>query len=130
MPLAPGDRLGHYDILTPLGAGGMGEVYRARDSRLKREAALKVLPPSVAQNPDRRARFQREAEILASLNHPNIAGLFDIVENAIAMELIEGETLAEVIQRGPVPLATAIAYAKQIIDAIEYAHDQIGRAHV
>lgn len=128
MPLTPGTILGHYEITAPLGKGGMGEVYRATDQKLKREVALKVLPPSLANTPDRLARFQREAEVLASLNHPNIAQIFGIEEadgiRAIAMELVEGETLADIIKRGPIPVDTAIAYCKQIAGALEYAHDK------
>ena len=119
MQLSPGDKLGHYEVLSLLGRGGMGEVYRARDTILKREVALKVLPPGVAGDADRLGRFQREAEILASLNHPGIAGIYGLVENALAMELVEGETLP-----CPVPVETAIAYARQITEAMEYAHDR------
>jgi eukaryotic-like serine/threonine-protein kinase len=119
MALVIGDKLGPYEILAPIGAGGMGEVYRARDVGLKRDVALKVLPASVAADAERLARFQREAEILASLNHPGIAGIFGLVQNALAMELVEGETLP-----CPVPVDTAIAYARQIADAMEYAHDR------
>jgi eukaryotic-like serine/threonine-protein kinase len=119
MQLSPGDKLGHYEVLSLLGQGGMGEVYKARDTILKREVALKVLPPGVAGDEDRLGRFQREAEILASLNHPAIAGIYGLVENALAMELVEGGTLP-----CPVPVETAIAYAKQIAEAMEYAHDR------
>jgi serine/threonine protein kinase len=94
MSLAAGTHLGSYEILAPIGAGGMGEVYRALDTRLKREVALKVLPDSFASNSERRARFQREAGLLASLNHPNIATIYAVEERALAMELVEGETLA------------------------------------
>ena len=128
MPLSAGDKLGPYQILSPLGAGGMGEVYRAKDTKLKRDVALKVLPPALANDPDRLARFQREAEVLASLNHSNIAQIYGLEETdgvrAIVMELVEGETLADVIRRGPIPVETAIAYAKQITSAFEYAHDK------
>ena len=128
MPLAPGTRLGPYEVLAPLGAGGMGEVYRAKDTKLKRDVALKVLPPALANDSDRLARFQREAEVLASLNHPNIAQIYGLEEaggvRAIVMELVEGETLADVIKRGAIPVETAIAYAKQITSAFEYAHDK------
>jgi len=93
MSLAIGSRLGPYEILAPIGSGGMGEVYRARDTRLKREVALKVLPDSFASDPDRMARFQREAELLASLNHPRIATIYGVEEHALAMELVEGEAL-------------------------------------
>jgi|SRR5579863_463899 len=96
MPLAPGTRLGPYEILAQIGAGGMGEVYRARDAKLKRDVALKVLPETFAQDPDRMLRFQREAEVLASLNHPNIAAIYGMESNgvhALVMELVEGPTL-------------------------------------
>ena len=91
MSVSVGDRLGPYEILAPLGAGGMGEVYRARDSKLKREVALKVLPHAFASDPERMARFQREAEVLAALNHPNIAAIYGLEQNALVMELVEGE---------------------------------------
>src|SRR5277367_4613588 len=109
MALTAGTRLGPYEILAPIGAGGMGEVYRAKDTKLKREVALKVLPDSFAGDPGRMARFQREAEVLASLNHPNIAQIYGIEERALVMELVEGETL-----KGPLPVKTALNYAKQI----------------
>ena len=99
MALATGTRVGSYEILAPIGAGGMGEVYRARDSKLKRDVALKILPDSFAGDPDRMARFQREAEVLASLNHPNIAAIYGVEERALVMELVEGEEL-----KGPLPL--------------------------
>src|ERR1700678_887933 len=108
MPLSAGTYVGQYEILTSLGAGGMGEVYRARDSRLKREVALKVLPDSFAGDPERMARFQREAQVLAALNHPNIAAIYGVEERALVMELVAGETL-----RGPVPVGTALFYARQ-----------------
>src|SRR6202045_4311341 len=113
MSLAPGTRLGPYETVAPIGAGGMGEVYRARDTRLKREVALKVLPDAFAGDPDRMARFQREAEALAALNHPNIAQIYGVEERALAMELVEGKTLA-----GPLPLETALDYARQIAVAL------------
>jgi len=119
MRLNPGTRLGHYEVGALIGAGGMGEVYRARDTKLKREVAIKVLPDSFADDPARMARFQREAEVLASLNHPNIATIHGVEEGALAMELVEGETLA-----GPLPLETALEYARQIAEALEYAHDR------
>jgi predicted Ser/Thr protein kinase len=119
MPLTAGDRLGSYEILAPIGAGGMGEVYRARDTKLKREVALKVLPDSFASDPERMARFHREAEVLASLNHPNIAQIYGVEERALVMELVAGETL-----KGPLPLETALDYARQIADALEAAHDK------
>jgi eukaryotic-like serine/threonine-protein kinase len=119
MSLSAGTRLGPYEILAPIGAGGMGEVYRARDSKLKRDVALKVLPNAFANDPDRMARFQREAEVLASLNHPNIAHLYGVEDRALAMELVEGETLL-----CPVPIETALDYARQIAEALEYAHER------
>ena len=92
MPLNPGDKLGPYEIVSPLGAGGMGEVYRARDPKLNREVAIKVLPPALANDADYLARFQREAQALAALNHPNIAAIYGLEGNAIVMELVEGDT--------------------------------------
>src|SRR5579864_3174419 len=117
MSLAAGTRLGAYEILAPLGAGGMGEVYRARDTKLKRDVALKVLPEAFASDPERMARFQREAEVLAALNHPNIAQIYGVEERALVMELVEGETL-----KGPLPLQNALNYARQIAAALEAAH--------
>jgi Tol biopolymer transport system component/predicted Ser/Thr protein kinase len=114
-----GRRIGSYQILSQLGAGGMGEVYRAKDTKLKREVALKVLPEAFAGDPARMARFQREAEVLASLNHPNIAQIYGIEERALVMELVPGKTL-----KGPLPIDTALNYAKQIADALEAAHDK------
>jgi serine/threonine protein kinase/Tol biopolymer transport system component len=119
MQLSPGTRLGPYEILAPLGAGGMGEVYRARDTKLKRDVALKVLPEPFALDPDRMARFQREAEVLASLNHPNIAAIYGVEESALVMELVEGENL-----KGPLPIDTALNYARQIAEALEAAHEK------
>ncbi len=123
MPLTPGTRVGTYEIVAPLGAGGMGEVYRARDSKLKREVAIKVLPADVAGDHERLARFQREAEVLASLNHPNIAHIHGLEENALVMELVEGEDLAQRIARGPIPIDEALPIARQIADALEAAHE-------
>src|SRR6202022_1815977 len=109
MPLSAGTRLGPYEILAPIGAGGMGEVYRARDTKLDREVAIKVLPAALAKDPERLARFEREAKVLASLNHPNIAQIYGIEESsgvrALVMELVPGQTL-----KGPVPLDTALNY--------------------
>src|SRR5262245_4906999 len=102
----------------------MGEVYRARDSKLKREVALKVLPADVANDRDRLARFQREAEVLASLNHPHIAQVYGIEDNALVMELVDGEDLAQRIGSGPIPIDEALPIAKQIADALEAAHEQ------
>jgi serine/threonine protein kinase len=123
MPLSAGTSLGNYEILAPIGAGGMGEVYRAKDTKLKREVALKVLPDSFAGDPERMARFQREAEVLASLNHPHIAQIYGVADSdnarALAMELVEGEML-----QGALPMETALNYARQIADALEAAHEK------
>ena len=119
MPLSAGTRLGPYEILSPLGAGGMGEVYRATDTKLGRQVALKVLPAAFANDTDRMARFTREAQVLAALNHPNIAAIYGIEDRAIAMELVEGKDLA-----GPLPLNVALPIAKQIAEALEAAHEK------
>ena len=119
MTLAAGERLGLYEVLSAVGAGGMGEVYRARDTRLQRDVALKVLPDAFANSPDRMARFQREAKVLASLNHPNIAAIYGVEERALAMEFVEGKMLA-----GPLPVASALDYARQMAEALEYAHER------
>src|SRR5437016_7495437 len=119
MPLSMGTRLGCYEILSPLGAGGMGEVYRARDTKLGRDVAIKILPDAFAADPDRMARFAREAQVLASLNHPNIASIYGAEDRALVMELVEGETLA-----GPLPLDEALPIIHQLIDALEYAHEK------
>jgi len=111
--------LGHYEILAPIGAGGMGEVYRARDTKLDRDVAIKVLPAALAQDLERLARFEREAKVLASLNNPNIAQIYGIEDRALVMELVAGETL-----QGPLPLETALNYARQIADALEAAHEK------
>ena len=119
MPLHAGDKLGQFEILAPLGAGGMGEVYRARDAKLKRDVALKVLPEAFASDPERMARFQREAEVLASLNHPNIAHIYGVEERALVMELVEGRE-----PKGPMPFDDAWKIASQIAAALVYAHDR------
>ena len=128
MTQSPGTRIGPYQIQAPLGAGGMGEVYRARDSRLGRDVALKLLPAAFASSAERMARFEREAKILASLNHPGIAVLYGLEDaggaSALVMELVEGPTLAEGIQRGPIPVAEALPIARQICEALEYAHER------
>jgi eukaryotic-like serine/threonine-protein kinase len=128
MPLAPGTRLGPYEIGAQIGAGGMGEVYRASDTNLKRQVAIKVLPHQVAADAERVARFQREAEVLAALNHPNIAHIHGL-ENAdgiraLVMELVEGPTLADRIAQGPIAVDDAMAIARQITEALEAAHQQ------
>jgi Tol biopolymer transport system component len=119
MPLSAGDKLGPYEILAPIGAGGMGEVYRARDTKLKRDVAIKVLPEAVARDRERMARFQREAEVLASLNHPNIAAIYGVEDRALVMELVEGAS-----PKGPLPFDEAWKIATQIASALEYAHDK------
>ena len=128
MDLTPGTRIGPYEVASSLGAGGMGEVYRARDTRLKREVALKILPESFSTDPDRLARFQREAEVLASLNHTNIAQIYGFEKSdetrALVMELVEGETLADRIARGPIPIDEALPIARQIAEGLEAAHEQ------
>ncbi len=128
MTFSPGTRIGPYEIVGDLGVGGMGEVYRARDPRLNREVALKALPRMFASDPDRMARFEREAQLLASLNHPNIAALYGFEDSgttrALVMELVEGPTLAKLIAAGRIPLDEALTIAKQIAEALEYAHDR------
>ena len=119
MLLSAGTRLGPYEIVAPIGKGGMGEVYRAHDSKLKRDVALKVLPDAFARDPDRLARFTREAQVLASLNHPNIAQIYGVEDGALVMELVEGES-----PRGPMPFEPAWKIASQIAAALEYAHDK------
>ncbi|HVH26879.1 MAG TPA: serine/threonine-protein kinase [Vicinamibacterales bacterium] len=128
MPLNPGTRLGCYAITAPLAAGGMGEVYRARDTKLGRSVAIKVLPRAVSNDPERLARFEREARVLASLNHPNIATIhgFDTADgvDALVMELVDGPTLADRIGPRPIPRHEALLIARQIADALEAAHDK------
>ena len=124
MAITPGTRLGPYEIITPIGAGGMGEVYRARDTKLNRDVALKVLPDLFANDPDRLARFTREAQTLAALNHPNIAQIYGIESQALVMELVEGEDLSAHIARGPLALSDALPIARQIAEALEAAHEQ------
>jgi serine/threonine protein kinase len=124
MALPHGTRIGHYEITSLLGKGGMGEVYRARDSKLHRDVALKVLPPLFAGDRDRLSRFEREARVLASLNHAGIAQIYGIEERALVMELVEGKTLGERIKRGPMPLEDALPIATAIAEALEYAHER------
>src|SRR5262245_58135096 len=128
MSPGPGTRLGPYEIVSAIGAGGMGEVYRATDTNLGRAVAIKVLPEAFAQDPERMARFEREAKTLASLNHPNIAGIYGLEKSqgtyALVMELVEGEDLSQRIARGPIPLDEALPIAKQIAEALEAAHEQ------
>ena len=128
MPLSPGTRVGNYEILAKIGEGGMGEVYRGRDTRLKREVAIKTLPDSLKRDPDRIARFEREAQTLAALNHPNIAIIHGVedtgTDQALVMELVEGSTLAELLADGRLPADDACKIALQIADALEAAHEQ------
>ena len=128
MSLGVGTRLGPYEIVSAIGAGGMGEVYRARDTRLDRDVALKVVPDLFASDPERLARFEREAKTLAALNHPNIAQIYGLEESngtrALVMELVEGEDLSQRIARGPIPIEEALPIAQQIAEALEAAHEQ------
>src|ERR1700722_3013059 len=117
--MTPPSTIAHYKLAGKLGEGGMGAVYRATDTKLNREVAIKVLPDSFANDPDRLARFTREAQVLASLNHPNIAAIYGVEERAIVMELVEGAEL-----RGPLPLETALDYARQIALGLEAAHEK------
>ena len=116
--------IAHYRITAKLGEGGMGEVWRATDTKLNREVALKILQEVFAQNSDRLARFTREAQVLASLNHPNIAAIYGVEERALVMELVPGPTLADRIAQGPIPAAEAEDILLQIADALEYARER------
>jgi eukaryotic-like serine/threonine-protein kinase len=128
LALTPGTRLGVYEVTAPIGEGGMGQVYCARDTRLNRDVALKILPDSFANDPDRLARLTREAQTLASLNHPNIAHIYGLEESgglrALVMEFVEGDDLSQRIARGAIPLDEALPIAKQIAQALEAAHEQ------
>jgi serine/threonine-protein kinase len=119
MALLAGTRIGPYEIIAPIGAGGMGEVYRAKDTKLKRDVALKVLPEAIASDPERMVRFQREAEVLASLNHPNIAQIYGFEDGALVMELVDGES-----PKGPMPFDETWKIALQIAAGLEYAHEK------
>ena len=127
MALTVGSRLAHYDVTALIGEGGMGQVYHATDTQLGRDVALKILPDAFAADPDRLARFQREAQVLASLNHPGIAAIYGIEKSddtqALVLELVEGPTLADRIATGPIPLDEALPIAKQIAEALEAAHE-------
>ena len=127
MALSPGTTLGPYSVTAKIGEGGMGEVYRARDTTLDRDVAIKVLPDAFASDPERLARFEREAKVLASLNHPNIGAIHGLEEadgiRALVLELVEGPTLADRIKQGPIPLDEALPIAKQIAEALEAAHE-------
>src|SRR5262245_55824667 len=128
MPLTAGSRLGPYEILAAIGAGGMGEVYRARDTKLDRDVAIKVLPELFVADSERVARFQREAKTLAALNHPHIGGIYGLEDaggvRALVLELVEGPTLADRIAQGPIPLNEALPIARQIAEALEAAHER------
>ena len=128
MVLSPGTRLGPYEIVSLLGAGGMGQVYRARDTKLNRDVAIKTLLPDVANDPSRLARFSREAQVLASLNHPNIGAIYGLEDSgnvrALVMELVEGPTLAHRIASGAMPLEETLRIASQIAEALEAAHER------
>ena len=128
MPLQPGTTLGPYTVIAKIGEGGMGEVYQARDTKLDRDVALKVLPEAFTSDPDRLVRFEREAKVLASLNHPNIGSIYGLEEaegvKALVLELVEGPILADRIKQGPIPLDEALPIATQIAEALEAAHEQ------
>src|SRR5437867_5706493 len=128
MAVTIGTQLGCHEIIALLGKGGMGEVYRARDTKLKREVAIKILPEEFSRDRDRVARFQREAEVLASLNHPNIAGIYDLEEaegaRFLVLEFVEGETLADRIARGPIPIEQALNITRNICEGLEAAHEK------
>jgi eukaryotic-like serine/threonine-protein kinase len=128
LAITVGARLGPYEVAGLLGSGGMGEVYRARDTKLNRDVALKVLPDAFTADPDRLARFKREAQLLASLNHPKIAAIYGLEDtgdpHALVMELVEGPTLADRLAHGAFPLDEALAIARQIAEALETALDQ------
>jgi eukaryotic-like serine/threonine-protein kinase len=128
MTLGPGARLGPYELIAPIGEGGMGKVWRAHHTGLNRDDALKVLPDAFASDPDRVARFQREAQVLASLNHPNIAHVYGLERvdgvKALVMELVDGPTLADRIAQGPIPVEETLAVARQIAEALEAAHER------
>src|SRR5262245_47573222 len=126
MQFTPGTKLGPYEISSPLGAGGMGEVYRAKDTRLGRDVAIKVLPQHLSSNPEVRARFEREARTVSSLNHPNICTLFDVGRDGdtdyLVMELIDGESLAQRLSRGALPPSDVLKLGEQVADALDRAH--------
>src|SRR5215467_8293793 len=122
--MSPQSSIAHYRITAKLGEGGMGEVWRATDTKLNRDVAIKILPDAFAQDTDRMTRFEREAQVLASLNHPNIAAIYGVEECALVMELVEGPTLAERIAAGPIPEEEARPIIDQLIDALEYAHEK------
>src|SRR5207302_800663 len=126
MAIASGTKIGPYEVLAPLGAGGMGEVYRAKDTRLGRDVAIKILPKDMSADPERKQRFEREAKTISSLNHPNICTLHDIGSqngmDYLVMECVEGETLSKRLEKGPLPLEQVLKYGMQIADALDKAH--------
>src|SRR5579864_4863177 len=122
--MSPQQTIAHYRVTAKLGEGGMGEVWRATDTKLNREVAIKVLPATFASDGEHMARFQREAQVLASLNHPNIASIYGVEERALIMELVDGPTLAERIAQGPMAVEEALPVLDQIVDALEYAHER------
>src|SRR5207253_3204247 len=122
MTLTAGTRLGPYEVIAPLGAGGMGEVFKARDTRLERSVAIKVLPAAFAENAQLKLRFEREAKAISQLNHPHICTLYDVGDNYLVMELLEGESLADRLIKGPLPLEQVLRYGVQIADALDKAH--------
>src|SRR5881396_36200 len=124
MALSPGTRLGPYEISSPLGAGGMGEVYRARDTRLERAVAIKILPAELSSSAQFKLRFEREAKTISQLNHPHICTLYDVGENYLVMELLEGETLAERLAAGPMSTEEVLRYGIEIAEALDKAHRQ------
>src|SRR5688572_1894272 len=128
MVLSAGQSIGPYEIVSALGAGGMGEVYRAHDTKLKRDVALKILPASVSKDPERLARFEREARVLASLNHPHIGAIYGVEEadreRALVLELVEGPTLADQLAQGVLSLKEALSTARQIAEALDAAHEK------
>src|SRR5437588_5944502 len=122
MTIVSGTRLGPYEIVAPLGAGGMGEVWRAHDTRLDRSVAIKILPAELAHNAQLRARFEREARTISQLNHPNICTLYDVGDGYLVMELLEGEALADRLARGPLPIPEVLRLGAQIAEALDRAH--------
>jgi serine/threonine protein kinase len=128
MTIAPGSRLGPYEVLSPLGAGGMGEVYKARDTRLERTVAIKVLPTHFSSSPEVQERFEREAKMISQLSHPHICAIYDVGSHEgteyLVMELLEGETLAARLTKGPLPLDQTLRYGPEIADALDKAHRQ------
>jgi serine/threonine protein kinase len=128
MALSSGTRLGAYEVVALLGSGGMGEVYRAQDTKLGRDVALKIVSATFSHDPERLARFQREAQLLAALNHPHIGAIYGVDEaqgsHFLVLELVEGETLAERLARGRLPLDEAVAIARQVVEALEAAHEK------